>query len=148
MLVPTLALYLLAGLQPPATTPTPDARPAAVELLRLEGVWNEAHLRNDSGALDRLWAVDLVVIVPRMSPMSKSDALASVRSGRFTFEVYATSETNVRLYGEAAIVTGRLQRRRRLGDRVTDDDWRFTKTYLRRAGQWRVVSFHASDAGQ
>lgn len=140
------ALFLFAVLLQPAT-PTPDQRPAAVELLRLEGVWNEAHLRNDAAALDRLWASDLVAIVPRMSPMGKPDALAFVRSGKFTFDRYETSELSVRLHGEAAVVTGRLQRRRRLGDRVIEDDWRFTKTYLRQDGQWRVVSFHASEVG-
>jgi hypothetical protein len=28
------------------------------------------------------------------------------------------------------------------------DDWRFTKTYVREAQQWRVVPFHASEAAQ
>jgi hypothetical protein len=28
---------------------------------------------------------------------------------------------------------------------ATVDDWRFTKVYLRRAGRWQVVSFHASN---
>lgn len=28
------------------------------ELLRLESVWNEAHVRGDAGVLDRLWADD------------------------------------------------------------------------------------------
>lgn len=145
VLAPTLVLLVLASLPQPAT-PTPDPRPVAVELLRLEGVWNEAHLRNDAGALDRIWATDIVVILPRMSPMSKADALAFLRSGKFTFDGYSTSDASVRVYGDAAVVTGRLQRRRRLGNRVIEDDWRFTKAYLRQDGQWRVVSFHASEA--
>lgn len=145
MLASMIALLMLAG-PPPQGTPAPSIAAASAELLRLEGVWNEAHLRNDADALDRLWAADVVVIVPRMSPMSKADALAFLRSGKFTFDVYTTSETSVRLHGDAALVTGRLQRRRRVGDQVMEDNWRFTKTYLRLGGQWKVVSFHASEA--
>jgi hypothetical protein len=32
-----------------------------------------------------------------------------------------------------------------IADRTVDDDWRFTKVYLRRAGGWQGVSFHASN---
>jgi len=28
---------------------------------------------------------------------------------------------------------------------TADDDWRFTKVYVRRDGRWQVVSFHASN---
>jgi hypothetical protein len=121
--------------------------PGTAELARLESVWNEAHVHGGTEALDHLWAEDLVVIVPRMAPMTKADALGALRSGRFRFERYATSETSVRLFGEVAVVTGRLQRTRRLNERVLDDDWRFTKVYARRGGRWQVVLFHASEAG-
>lgn len=62
------------------------------------------------------------------------------------FERYETSDLRIRVYGDAAVVTGRLQRRRSTGGTVVDDDWRFTKVYVRREGQWRVVAFHASEA--
>lgn len=121
---------------------TPDAR----ELTRLEVVWNEAHERGDAEALDRVWADDLEIAVPRMKVMSKSDALAFFRSGRMKFERYRTSDLSVRVYHDAAVVTGRLQRERTVGGHRVEDDWRFTKTYVRQAGQWHVVAFHASEA--
>jgi hypothetical protein len=61
------------------------------------------------------------------------------------FERYETSETTMRVYDDAAIVTGRLRRSRVIAGATADDDWRFTKVYLRRAGRWQVVSFHASN---
>jgi len=45
-------------------------------------------------------AGDLEVVVPRMAPMSKSDALAFARTGRMRFERYDTSDLKLRRYGE------------------------------------------------
>jgi hypothetical protein len=78
--------------------------------------------------------------------MSKSDALAFANSNRMKFDRYETSDIRVRLYGDSAVVTGRLQRTRTIDGRTMADDWRFTKTYVKQTGRWRVVSFHASDA--
>lgn len=106
-------------------------------------------MRGDTGALDRLWHEDLLVIVPRMPVMSKQKTLAFVRSGRMTFQRYETSELNIRIYGKMALVMGRLQRSRMLDGHQVDDNWRFTKVYLRDGHGWRVVSFQASEmAGQ
>jgi hypothetical protein len=52
------------------------------------------------------------------------------------------------LYGDAAVVTGRLKRTRLVDSKEIRDDWRFTKVYVRRTSAWRVVAWHASPAGQ
>jgi ketosteroid isomerase-like protein len=124
-----------------------SAREADVrELERLETVWNQAHERGDADALETLWADDLEVAVPRMPVMSRTDVAAFAHSGRMKFLRYQTSELHVRVYDNAAVVTGRLQRTRVLNEREVSDDWRFTKVYVRRANKWRVVAFHASES--
>jgi ketosteroid isomerase-like protein len=124
-----------------------QAAPEA-EFSRLETVWNEAHIKGDPAALERLWSDDLEVAVPRMPILTKSTALQFARSGRMRFERYETSELKVRKYGDTAVVTGRLQRTRTIEGKRMDDDWRFTKVYARQGGEWRVVTFHASEAAQ
>lgn len=129
-----------------ATQSMPTSSDASLgkELSELERTWNEAHVAGDADALERLSADDLVVTVPGMPPMTKSEAFAVVRSGRMKFQSYRTSDVRIRIYGNAAVVTGRLQRARTIGDRKAEDDWRFTKVYVRKSGDWRVVAFHAS----
>ena len=138
-----LVCWLLSGAlqQPPGRAS--DA-PDVATITALETVWNESHLRGDAEALDRLWADDLVVTVPGMAMMMKPDTIGIWRTGRMKFDRYDTSDVRVRVYGDAAVVTGRVQRTRNANGRVMDDDWRFTKTYVRRAGRWQVVAFHAS----
>ena len=116
-------------------------------LENLESYWNDAHVRGDAGMLDRLLADDVVVMVPGMRVMAKADAVGMFSAGRMKFDRYETSETKFRVYGETAIVTGRLKRTRVIAGGTANDDWRFTKVYIRRGDHWQVVSFHASNTG-
>ena len=143
MKLPLFAAFPLVALLLFAQSP-PDRD--LQELQRLENEWNEAHIRGDSQALGRLWAEDLEVAVPKMPVMKKQQLIDFVSSGRMKFERYETSDLNFRLYGDSAAVTGRLQRKREIGGRSVEDDWRFTKMYERTSDGWRVVSFHASEA--
>ena len=141
--VVVVTLVLAVGQQPQASTPVDTV----AEFSRLEEVWNQAHLKGDADTLDRLWSDDIVVLVPRMPPFDKAAALSVFRSGRMKFARYATADVAVRRYEGSVVVTGRLQRSRTMGERAVDDDWRFTKVYVRGLKGWQVVTFHASETG-
>ena len=141
MRVLTLLVVALAVHAPAASrAQTADS----LELLRLEGEWNRAHLEADTATLNRLWAPSLSVTVPEMPPMSKDDLLRFWRTGRSNITRYETTELGIQLLAQAAVVTGRLRRERNFNGQLVADDWRFTKVYSRRDGQWRVVAYHAS----
>jgi ketosteroid isomerase-like protein len=141
MLVSAFAAVLIL-VRPSAAT---GASPTAEEqIANLETVWNQAHLQGDVDALDRLWAPDITVIVPEMPPFTKPDLMKMWRSMKVVFTKYSTSGVHTRVYGDTAIVTGRLQRSRDFGGRVANDEWFFTKTYSRLDGEWKVVAYHAS----
>ena len=127
---------------PPRTASDADVR----DLKSLETIWNEAHERGDADALEQLWADDLEVAVPRMPVLTKADATRFARSGRMKFVRYQTSDLRFRIYQNAAVVTGRMQRTRSMNGQQISDNWRFTKMYIRKGQQWRVVAFHASEA--
>ena len=114
------------------------------ELESLEERWNQAHLQGNKEALDKLWADDLVVIVPGMPPMTKSETLRAWESGEIKFILYRSSDLHFKVYDDCAVVTGSLERTREFGGQSRNDNWRFTKVYVRIEGSWRVVAFHAS----
>jgi ketosteroid isomerase-like protein len=118
------------------------------ELIRLEEVWNKAHLEGDAATLERLWAEDLTVTVPRMAVMARADAVGVARSNRVQFTRYETSDLNVQVFDAAAVVKGRMKRSRSRGGQEVNDDWQFTKVYVKHAGDWKVVAFHASESPQ
>ena len=144
MTVLLAALLLLAEGQPATNAPTEAVR---IELERLEQVWNDAHRNGDADALAQLWADDLVVTVPAMPPLQRAEALEFARSGRMRFDRYESLDLSIRVYGEVAVVSGRLRRTRTAAGRVADDDWRFTKVYVRTGDTWRVIAYHASETG-
>ncbi len=144
-MMPTLALLVLGLLQAPGAAP--GQNDVQTTLQRLETEWNVAHVRGDAAAIDRILSDDVVIIGPAMRVMTKADAVGMFTSGRMKFDKYDTSETTFRILGETAIVTGRLKRTRVVNGPATDDDWRFTKVYVRRADRWQVISFHASNTG-
>jgi len=78
--------------------------------------------------------------------MKRSEVIAFARSGGMKFENYSTSDIQVRIYGDIALVSGRMKRSRTLQGQPIDDHWQFTKVYTRKDGQWRVVNFQASEA--
>jgi hypothetical protein len=82
-----------------------------------------------------------------MTPLSKAEALSFFRSGHMKFSRYETSELGVRVYADTAVVTGRVRRSRERAGQMVEDDWRFIKVYVRTAGAWRVVAYHASETG-
>jgi ketosteroid isomerase-like protein len=140
-------MLALAFLFPTAMAQAAGEESGAVkaELVRLEEVWNEAHRRGDFETLDRLWDDKIKVIVPKMQLINKAKGLDIFRSGRMKFLRYETSELAVHVDGETAIVTGHLLRTRRINNRELQDDWRFSKVYVRRGGVWRVLLWQASE---
>src|SRR5256885_2388564 len=84
---------LTVSLAPAASCFGQTAHDADVkELERLEIVWNDAHERGDSTALEALWVEDLEVAVPKMPVMTKAEVLGFARSGRMKFMHYSTSD--------------------------------------------------------
>src|SRR4051794_16708975 len=98
-----ILLLLVSALAAADETSTKSA--STEELMQLEQLWNDAHLKGDADTLERLWSDDLQVIVPKMPLMRKADVLAFARSSRMKFDNYSTSEVQVRFYGDAAVVT-------------------------------------------
>jgi hypothetical protein len=65
-----LVATLFVGTARSAAQSTHDAD--VRELQRLETVWNEAHEHGDADALEKLWADDMEVAVPKMPVMTKA----------------------------------------------------------------------------
>jgi ketosteroid isomerase-like protein len=117
---------------------------ALAELGQLERAWNAAHLTGDAAVLEGLCVDAVVITVPGMKVMTKAEAFGALRSGHVKFDRYETTEVAAHVDGDTATVIGRLQRTRRMGERTSIDDWRFTKVYVRRGSTWLVLAFHAS----
>lgn len=128
-----------------AQTPTKtgsDHSDAAQLILRLEQEGREATLKNDAAANDRLLADNWININPDGSVTTKARLMELLKTSPFKIMSIENDEVMVRVYGDAAVVTGRSTSKRAgqgAGEIVTRQV-RFTRVYAKRQGQWQVVS--------
>ena len=141
---PYIAALIIAISCLPALANRSQQSNDVAELSRLESVWNDAYTRGIVEPLNQLLADDLIVTMSDMATLDKAQSIGLLRSGHLKFPRYETSDIRIRVYNDAAVVTGRLQRTRTVNGNNVDDDWRFTKVYVRRSGKWQVVAWHAS----
>ncbi len=96
-------------------------------------VWFEEHL-----------ADEYVLVTPNGAIKTKRDVIRELSTPGLKMEPYEPMEVHVRMYGDSAIVTGRMLQRFVLGGIRYANDLRYTDVYVKRKGRWMIVSAHAS----
>lgn len=136
------ATYLLAPAQT-AREKTNDSDNTEQVILGLEKEGREATLKNDIEANDRLLADNWVNVNTDGSVTTKAKLMELLKDGSFKIMSIDNDEVMVRLFGDAAVVTG-LSTTKRAGQdsEVVTRQVRFTRVYAKRQGRWQVVSAH------
>lgn len=145
-------LLLLAACVPAAVRPA-EAKTVPIlhredrlhkEIENLEAEWRTALVQNDVDTVGRLLADDYLGVNPNGTLETKADALAQQRSGTYRISSIEPENLKVRVYGDTAVVTSKVQVEGHEGDRDISGLYHYTRVYSRRDGQWKVVSFEAS----
>jgi ketosteroid isomerase-like protein len=110
-------------------------------LLRLEDNWATALVRRDGAAFRRLLA-DGFVYTEDDRTMSREAVLHDVVAGPDTVEAAANEDLDVHCFGATAAVTGWLIVRGRGPGGRFERRYRFTDTWVREHGRWRIVAAH------
>lgn len=128
-------------------SPAPPSREEVERsLLALERKWMDALKVRDASTLGQVVADDFSFVGPRPAgtPGDRdkyfAHALRELRLNSYEF-----AELTVRLYGRAAVVSGRLtQKATGAGGEDLSGSYFVTDVWVSRDGLWRVVSRHAS----
>ena len=114
---------------------------AETAVLSAEHSFFSSLIAGEVAVLDALLADDFLLIdVLRGTEVSKTALLAALGGGQVRFEAIEPAEARVRLYGDAAVVTGRTEMRMRIGEDSATIRSRYTHVYVRQGGSWRFVS--------
>jgi ketosteroid isomerase-like protein len=109
----------------------------------------EAAVKGDTEAMDGILADDWMVIQPNGNVVSKAQYTRAFKDGDMDFESYEPSEVKVRVYGDAAVVTGRAHVKMKWKGEKVDDHVRISEFYAKQGGKWRCVSTQVTSiAGQ
>lgn len=112
------------------------------ELKRLENEWLNSYLRGDKQTFDRIVADDFTRTDESGKFATKAEEKELVQAPPASVKVSLTNQdVQVRVYGEAAVVTGRIVSKVQGGLNFQS---RFTDTFVKRNGRWQVVVRHYS----
>ena len=112
------------------------------ELKRLEDDWLSSYLRGDKQVFDRIVAEDFTRTDESGKVATKAEERELVQAPPAGVTPSLTNEEmQVRVYGNAAILTGRIVAK--VQENVSFQS-RFTDTLIKRNGRWQVVARHYS----
>ena len=114
------------------------------EIKNLEEARNQAVVHGDVAALDRMTSDDYTFITLRGEVRTKSDILKGFASGTFHYESREISDLRVRIYGDAAVVTGRSVQKGMENGKDYSGDYRFTRVYVKQKGHWVTVALQTT----
>ena len=104
----------------------------------------QALLARDFETLETLLADDLTYTHTNAKVDRKTEYLEPFKSGRTRYVTLRPSEVSARLYGDAAILTGRMLSVALVAGAESRTDLRFTSVWIRRDGRWQMVAWHSS----
>ena len=118
------------------------------ELIKLENEWADAWIKSDVPFHDRIMADDYTWTSPWGEVFTKARNLALVKSGDDVITSWVLAEMKVRIYGDAAVVSGcDTIKETYKGEDITSQN-RWTHTWVKRSGRWQCVAGHSSEIAQ
>jgi ketosteroid isomerase-like protein len=109
------------------------------ELLKLEKEFTQAIVKNDADAITRFLADDWIIIDADGGIVDKARFLGVIKSGALTHEMMESDEVAVRIYGEAAVVTGLTATKGKFMGQEFSTRERATDVFVKQSGRWRCV---------
>ena len=136
-----LTIALLLAATAPCLSPAQTAEEA---LKKLELDWGNALVKKDFATLERLVSNDWTLIDTEGTVWSKAQSIAVLKSGEDVVSAFAVSDLKVRVYGDAAVVTGVSIAKETLKGKDVSGAYRFTDTWVKRGASWLCVATHSS----
>jgi ketosteroid isomerase-like protein len=127
-----------------AGLPHKDTHAIHKEIEALEQKWREAIISNNVTEMDHLLADDYIGISANGTVETKSQALALRKAGTVRITQLDLNDLHVRVYGDTAVVTSKADLEGTNGQSDISGNYRYTRVYNKRLGEWKIVSFEAS----
>jgi Domain of unknown function (DUF4440) len=117
-------------------------------VLGLSNAWNDAYMRRDIMALEKILADDWVCIDGSGELIGKLDLLERVRLSPGFLKDARFDETSVKMLDSAAVVTGRLSGIMNDEDGTFELVQRYMRVFAKRDGEWQAVATQVTIAKQ
>ncbi|MBN9682708.1 MULTISPECIES: nuclear transport factor 2 family protein [unclassified Corallococcus] len=123
-----------------ARDPAQDER----ELLKVEAALCRAFETGDVATLRKSLDARFTLTDSKGTVTDLEQNLAEVAKKDPVYEVFRNHHQKIRLYGDAAVVTGITTLKGHSGKTQFEGDFQFTDTWVYRDGQWKLAASHAT----
>ena len=136
----TAGLLLLCAALSGAEQGSNSASDEGGRILGLENAWNHALEAKDIKALDMILARTFVSVEIDGNVSSRSEFLASIKSPDYQPSQAVTEQSNVQVYGDAAVVVGIFRIKGTEKGKPYAHRERFVDTWIKTTGTWQCVA--------
>jgi len=120
---------------------TADSRPSDIATLtRQADAWDKAIVRKDVAAIQANMADDFRQIDGDGDIEDKASFVSGVVAANLEIDPYTVDDFEIRLYGDAALLSGRTRMTGRYNAKPFVSHYRYIDVYARRNGVWKIVS--------
>lgn len=132
-----LALLMTAAFSP---LPAKASSDFEQELMKVNRDYDEAIMRGDKAALTRIFAEEFIYTNSKCEVRNKEEQIASLTSGEAKIDSAKSDDVRIRIYGEAAVMTGHFTATEQRQGKKTQIDERYTAVWVKREGRWQLVA--------
>jgi len=138
MRIPHLACSLLAALAVAPTIALASADEQA--LIDLENRLSEANRTGDVDFVMRIEDENYTLTNSRALVSHRADDIEELRKRDPRYDVFHTHDMQARVYGDTGIVIGIVSLKGTSAGKPFEADLRFTDTFVKRDGEWKIVA--------
>jgi ketosteroid isomerase-like protein len=136
ILVLLLASFVVAWAQVPKMDRDGKVEQELRDLVR---AWDEAYVKADTATLDRLLAPEFAFV----GGPKKAEYLDSFKSRSFMVESAVSTEIQVQVYGDSAVLIGLDTIKGKNKDQAVVTKWLYMDVWIKRSGRWRCVKTYS-----
>ena len=110
------------------------------ELTQLDREWSQAGVAKDASVLERVLADDFSGTSATGKVTTKAEAIADLKSDTTKLESNTTSDYNVRVFGDTAVMTHNGVRTGQREGQAFTERYRSIHVFVKRGGRWQAVA--------
>ena len=112
------------------------------ELLKVEKEFAKAIVKNDLEGIERLVAVDWIIVGPDGEIVERARFFEVIKSGALTHDLMESEDFRVRVYGDSAVVSAVTRSKGKFMGQEFSTQERATDVFVKRDGRWQCVLTH------
>jgi ketosteroid isomerase-like protein len=120
------------------------SNPVEQVILKLEQQWEDALVKSDFAALERLYDDTMVYTHSSGSVDNKSAYINAIKSGATKYQSMKRDDIKVSVYGDAAVVTCHWDVRVLAGGNKIETNARYIHVYIKQKDGWKMVAHQAT----